>query len=73
MVLRNANKLFLEQANKKGINILLQKTGFIEESGKCVTVLLKKGDKIYSVVILSNKGDDNDRRISLLKIINKLK
>ncbi len=40
----------------KGWNILLSKTGYTEEAGRCLTLRMKSGERHYTVVLLDADG-----------------
>lgn len=70
--LRNANVILLERLRSKGVDVLLQKTGYIKESGKCITILFKKKGQIHCVVILNSEGGDDERRANVMRIIDSI-
>ncbi len=79
---RNANRILLETLESDpDFEALIQKTGYIKESGKCVTLMVKniKNNKIFIVTLFdAGKGHhagigDSIRRANVKHILNILR
>jgi D-alanyl-D-alanine carboxypeptidase len=59
--LHNTNRL----VGGKGWDIRLSKTGYTEEAGRCLTMLIKSGARIFTVVLLDADGSPQRLRDAL--------
>ncbi len=63
--LESANKILLS-ALPQGVEVVLMKTWYIRESGKCEVIIVKLPDwSIYSIILFGARDDTHRRRIIL--------